>query len=91
MRGPFALPKSASDQSPLAALLNLLVTPVDAGGVASTVPLSPDGLKLYVANPDGVMVLRVPDLKPLAKLGPGLDANEVWVSGRRRNALCYLG
>ena len=81
VRGPFALPKSASDQSPLAALLNLLVTPVDAGGVASTVPLSPDGLKLYVANPDGVMVLRVPDLKPLAKLAPGLDANEVWVSG----------
>jgi outer membrane protein assembly factor BamB len=81
VRGPFALPKTASDQSPLAALLNLLATPVDAGGVASTVPLSPDGLKLYVANPDGVMALRVPDLKPLAKLAPGLDANEVWVSG----------
>jgi len=83
VRGPFALPKAAGDQSPLAALLNLLVTPVDAGWVASTVPLSPDGLKLYIANPDGdgVMVLRVPDLKPLAKVAPGVNANEVWVSG----------
>lgn len=81
VRGPFALPKAAGDQSPLAALLNLLVTPVDAGGISSTVPLSPDGLKLYVANPDGVMVLRVPDLKPLAKIAGGSTANEVWVSG----------
>jgi len=81
VRGPFALPKTAGDQSPLTALLSLLVMPVDAGGVASTVPLSPDGLKLYVANPDGVMVLRVPDLKPLAKVAPGSSTNEVWVSG----------
>ena len=71
VRGPFALPKTTGDQSPLTALLSLLVLPVEAGGIASTVPLSPDGLKLYVANPDGVMVLRIPDLTPLAKMAPG--------------------
>jgi len=58
-----------------------LITPAYAGGVASTVPLSPDGLELYSATPTGIMVLRVPDLKPLAKLASGSDFNEVWVSG----------
>jgi hypothetical protein len=33
------------------------------------VPVSPDGLKLSLATDDGVMVLRIPDLKPIAKLG----------------------
>ena len=83
VRGPFTLP-TTGDQSPLAALLSLLVLPVEAGGIASTVPLSPDGLKLYVANPDGVMVLRIPDLTPLAKVAPDANANEVWVSGDGR-------
>jgi len=81
VRGPFALPKTAGDQSPLTALLSFLVMPADAGGIASTVPLSPDGLKLYVANPDGVTVLRIPDLKPLAEVASGSSTNEVWVSG----------
>jgi hypothetical protein len=58
-----------------------LFTDAYAGGVASTVPLSPDGLKLYSATPDGIMVLRVPDLQPLAKLAPGSSFSEVWVSG----------
>lgn len=61
-----------------------LVTNVYAGGVASSEPISPDGLKLYSATADGVIVLRVPDLKPIAKLAPGFDANEVWVSGDGR-------
>jgi hypothetical protein len=42
--------------------------------------VSPDGLELYSANGDGVMVLRVPDLKPLARLAPGFNASEVWIS-----------
>lgn len=58
-----------------------LLTNVYAGGVASTEPISPDGLRLYSATADGVVVLRVPDLKPIAKLAPGFDASEVWVSG----------
>ena len=58
-----------------------LVADAYAGGVASTVPLSPDGLKLYSATPDGIIVLRVPDLRPLAKLAPGTSFNEIWVSG----------
>lgn len=52
-----------------------------AGGTASTIPISPDGLKLYSATDDGVMVLRVPDLRPLAKLASGVHLNEIWVSG----------
>ena len=27
------------------------------------------------------MVLRIPDLKPVAKLAAGFKANEVWISG----------
>ena len=47
-------------------------------------PLSPDGLKLYSAGYDGITVLRVPDLKPLARLAPGLKVGEVWISGDGR-------
>jgi hypothetical protein len=38
-------------------------------------------LKLYTATSDGVIVLRIPDLKPIAKLAAGFNANEVWISG----------
>jgi hypothetical protein len=43
--------------------------------VASTVPVSPAGLELHAATSDGVMVLRIPDIKPLAKLAAGFKAN----------------
>lgn len=82
--GPVPLPKPTDDRGPLAALTSFFVTPAEAGYVASTVPVSPDGLKLFVAQPDGVMVLHVPDLKPLAKLASGVNAGEVWVSGDGR-------
>ena len=75
--GPVAMPTNVDQGGPFA----WLITDVSAGGVASTVPVSPDGLKLYSATTNGVMVLRVPDLKPLANLAPGLNANEVWISG----------
>ncbi len=78
--GPVSMPMKSDQNGPFA----WLFTDVYAGGVASTVPVSPDGLKLYVATGDGVMVLRVPDLKPMAKLGSGFNANEVWVSGDGR-------
>ena len=55
-----------------------------AGGTPSTIPVSPDGTKIYAAGPDGVTVLRVPDLKPLAKLAPGIAVDEVWISGDGR-------
>jgi hypothetical protein len=55
-----------------------------AGGTPSTVPVSPDGLKLYAQSGDGITVLRVPDLKPVAKLASGVNVNEVWVSGDGR-------
>ncbi len=44
-------------------------------------PVSPDGLRLYSATDDGVMVLRIPDLQPVARLARGVRAGEVWVSG----------
>jgi WD40 repeat protein len=75
--GPMATPTNPNQGGPFA----WLITNAYAGGVASTVPISPDGLKLYSATNDGVMVLRIPDLKPLAKLAPGFKASEVWISG----------
>jgi hypothetical protein len=79
--GPVSTPTNVNQSGPFA----WLVTNAYAGGVASTVPISPDGLRLYsTTDYDGVMVLRVPDLKPIAKLAPGFKANEVWVSGDGR-------
>ena len=75
--GPASTPTDTSRGGPFAGLF----TNAYAGGVASTVPISPDGLKLYSATHDGVVVLRVPDLKPIGRLAPGFRANEVWVSG----------
>jgi hypothetical protein len=75
--GPVPTPTKLDQGGPFA----WLVTNAYAGGVASTVPVSPDGLKLYSATDDGVMVLRIPDLKPLARLAAGYKANEVWISG----------
>jgi hypothetical protein len=75
--GPVPTPTRLDRSGPFARL----ITEAHAGGVASTVPVSPDGLKLYSAASDGVMVLRIPDLKPVARLAPGLKAGEVWVSG----------
>lgn len=79
--GPVPIPTQLDRPGPLARLRASLVRTAYAGGVASTVPLSPDGLKLYAATGDGVLVLRVPDLQPLARLAPGFKANEAWVSG----------
>jgi hypothetical protein len=75
--GPEPTPTNTDQNGPFA----WLITGAYAGGVASTVPISPDGLKLYSATTDGVMVLRIPDLKPIAKLAQGFNANEVWISG----------
>ncbi|HYM50694.1 MAG TPA: hypothetical protein VET65_08995 [Candidatus Limnocylindrales bacterium] len=81
IRGPFRVPTAIGDPGPLAAALSLLTQPAEAGWVATTVPLSPDGLTLYVAEPDGVMALHVPDLTPMRKLAAGSSTSEVWVSG----------
>ena len=75
--GPVTTPTKPGQGGPFAGL----ITDAYAGGVASTVPVSPDGLKLYSATDDGVMVLRIPDLKPIAKLAAGLKASEVLISG----------
>jgi len=75
--GPIPTPKQVGDPGPFAWLFPVAY----AGGTASTIPVSPDGLKLYSVGTTGVMVLRVPDLKPLATLAPGIALNEVWVSG----------
>jgi hypothetical protein len=75
--GPLPTPTNTNQNGPFA----WLITNAYAGAVASTVPVSPDGLELYSATNDGVLVLRIPDLRPLAKLDAGFSANEVWVSG----------
>jgi hypothetical protein len=79
--GPVATPIKVDQSGPFA----WLITNAYAGGVASSEPISPDGLRLYsTTDYDGVMVLRVPDLKPIAKLAPRFKASEVWVSGDGR-------
>lgn len=78
--GPVPTPTKAGDPGPFSWLMPIAY----AGGTASTQPISPDGLKLYSATDDGVMVLRVPDLRPLAKLAAGVRFGEVWVSGDGR-------
>lgn len=75
--GAVATPTNPSQNGPF----GWLITNAYAGGVASTVPVSPDGLTLYSATSSGVMALRIPDLKPIAKLATGFNANEVWISG----------
>ena len=78
--GPVAIPSNVDQAGPFA----WLAGDAYAGGVASTVPVSPDGLKLYSATGDGVMALRIPDLKPLARLAAGVKCDEVWISGDGR-------
>ena len=75
--GPVATP---TDVTP-GGLFGSLITSAYAGGVASTVPMAPDGLTMYSAGPKGVMVMRVPDLKVVARLAPNVVCDEVWVSG----------
>lgn len=72
-----AIPRKLDDRGPF----GWLVGQAQAGYIASTVPVSPDGTKLYISGSDGITVLRVPDLKPIAILAPGLDLGEVWISG----------
>lgn len=78
--GPVPTPSDVDKAGPFAWLAGNAY----AGGVASTVPVSPDGLELYSATADGVMVLRIPDLKPLARLAAGVKCDEVWISGDGR-------
>lgn len=78
--GPVATPSDVDKAGPFAWLAGNAY----AGGVASTVPVSPDGLRLYSATGDGIVVLRIPDLKPLARLTAGVRCDEVWISGDGR-------
>jgi len=75
--GPVPVPVKLEDRGPFSWLVGSAV----AGGVASTVPIAPDGSKLYAATGNGVATLRIPDLKLMARLANGLNLNEVWVSG----------
>jgi WD40 repeat protein len=75
--GPAPLPRTVGDPGPF----SWLFTQASAGYVTSTIPISPDGTKLYVSDGDGIAVLRVPDLKLIARLASGLNLGEVWISG----------
>ena len=74
------VPRAAVARGPL----DWLVTTAEAGGIATTVPVSPDGSRLYVAQPAGIQVLRLPDLHPMGTYLPGQRSDEVWVSGDGR-------
>jgi WD40 repeat protein len=76
--GPVFAPKKTDDPGPFSWLFGQAY----AGYIAPTVPVSPDGTKLYWSGSGGILVLRIPDLKLIAQLASGLDSlNEVWVSG----------
>ena len=75
--GPVLIPRKLEDPGPF----GWLVGQAEAGYIASTVPISPDGTKLYLSGGDGITVSRLPDLKAIATLGPGLSLGEVWISG----------
>lgn len=75
--GPVPTPTKTDQPGPFSWLFPVVL----AGGTPSTVPVSPDGLKLYAAARGSIAVLRVPDLKPLARLADGYSLNEVWISG----------
>lgn len=75
--GPVFAPKTTSDPGPFSWLFGQ----ANAGYIAPTIPVSPDGTKLYWSGSGGIDVLRIPDLKLIAQLASGLDLNEVWVSG----------
>ena len=76
--GPKPTPTKPGDKAPFA-----FVQAAYAGGTASTMPVSPDGTKLYSATSDGIVVLRIPELTPLATHAVG-QVDEVWVSGDGR-------
>jgi WD40 repeat protein len=78
--GPVPTPQKVGDPAPF----SWRSVVAYAGGTPSTVPVSPDGTKIYTAGPDGISVLRIPDLKPIAQLAAGMNINEVWVSGDGR-------
>jgi len=75
--GPVPAPKTTNDPGPFSWLFGQ----ANAGYIAPTIPVSPDGTKLYWSGSGGIDVLRVPDLKLIRQLAPGLELNEVWVAG----------
>lgn len=75
--GPVRTPMQLGDPGPFAWLFPVAY----AGGTPSTIPVSPDGLKLYSVAQSGITTLRIPDLKPLARLVADVALSEVWVSG----------
>jgi len=87
MLGPKPTPTKLGDPGPFSWLVPIAY----AGGVASTQPISPDGLRLYTDTSDGIVVLRIPDLKPLTKLAPGTSVNEIWISGDGRTVFATSG
>jgi WD40 repeat protein len=87
LAGPVTTPTKLGDPGPFSWLMPI----VYAGGVASTQPISPDGLRLYSDTSDGIVVLRVPDLKPIAKLAAGTSINEIWISGDGRTVYASGG
>jgi hypothetical protein len=86
--GPVPTPTKTGAPGPFAWLMPVVAY---AGGVASTVPISPDGLRMYSPTTAGIVVLRVPDLALVTTLAPGLGAGEVWISGDGRTVYSVDG
>lgn len=85
--GPVRTPTRVGDRGPFALVRSIAY----AGGTASTMPISPDGLRLYSAMGDGIVVLRVPDLEPVAKLASGHGTDEVWIAGNGKTVYATSG
>jgi len=75
--GPVPTPTKVDQPGPFSWLFPIAY----AGGTPSTMPVSPDGLRIYSVGSAGITVLQVPDLKPIATLAAGLQLSEAWISG----------
>jgi len=62
-------------------LAGWFVTEAEAGGIADTQPISPDGSLLYLAEPNGLVVMSTRSMTPTQVLLYGRKVTDVWVSG----------
>lgn len=75
---------TADNGDPIAWLRKLFVIDADAGGIARTAALSPDGRWLYAVSlfggPGGISVIHLPDLAVRTRWIPNDSLQSVWVS-----------
>ena len=62
-------------------LAGLFITDAQAGGIADTQPISPDGSLLYLPQSNGLAVMNTATMTTSQVLLYGRNVTDVWVSG----------